>query len=153
MRHEMHRTQSKDKDNKGSQRANNSRLSHFHKSINHIEIILSNGHLILIFALVRRAILFTIFFYALKRVFFVQKYIRELFSKIENKKKTQKTIIKKITKKKKHCESIIGIFLKIKKNGRKNVLTSEAKICQMKIKKEKKNIWEIISIKEKLCKN
>ena len=115
MRHEMHRTQSKDNDNKGSQRANNSRLSHFHKSINHIEIILSNGHLILIFALVRRAILFTIFFYALKRVFFVQKYIRELFSKIENKKKTQKTIIKKIIKKKKHCESIIGTFLKIKK--------------------------------------
>ena len=33
------------------------------------------------------------------------------------------------------------------------MLTSEAKICQMKIKKEKKNIWEIISIKEKLCKN
>ena len=41
---------------------------------------------------------------------------------------------------------------KKKKNERKNMLTSEIKICQMNIKKEKKNIWEIISIKEKLFK-
>ena len=73
MRNEMHRIQSKDNDNKGSQRANNSRLYHFHKSINHIEIILSNVHIILIFALVRRAVLFKNFFYALKRVLFCSK--------------------------------------------------------------------------------
>ena len=78
--------------------------------------------------------------------------LENYFQKLRIKKQTQKTITKQITKEKKHCESIIGIFLKIKKNGRKNMLTSEAKICQMKIKKEKKNIWEIISIKEKLFK-
>ena len=119
MRHEMHRTQSKDKDNKGSQRANNSRLSHFHKSINHIEIILSNGHLILIFALVRRAILFTIFFYALKRVFFVQKYIRELFSKIENKKKNAENYYQKNNEKEKTLREYYRNFSEDKKKWKK----------------------------------
>ena len=30
------------------------------------------------------------------------------------------------------------------------MLTLEIKLCQMKIEKEKKNIWEIITIKKKL---
>ena len=33
------------------------------------------------------------------------------------------------------------------------ILTIEIKICQMKIEKEKKSIWEIVTIKENFAKS
>ena len=45
--------------------------------------------------------------------------LENYFQKLRIKKQTQKTITKQITKEKKHCESIIGIFLKIKKKWKK----------------------------------
>ena len=69
---------------------------------------------------------------------------------MENKKTTANVITKiknnnKITKPiknyKKNCESIIEIFLNMKKLKKETMLTLEIKIYQLKIEKEK-NIYE-----------
>ena len=60
---------------------------------------------------------------------------------MENKKVKAKNITKPIkTKYKKDSESIIDIFLKMRKLKKEIMRTLEIKICQMQIEKEKKNI-------------
>ena len=50
---------------------------------------------------------------------------------------------------KKDHKNILQIFLKIKKFKKEIMLTIELKICHMQIEKEKGNVREIITIKEK----
>ena len=50
-------------------------------------------------------------------------------------------------------EGIIEIFLKMRKLRWEIILALEIKICQMKIDKEKKNLSEIIAVKEKCIKS
>ena len=70
---------------------------------------------------------------------------------MENKKVKAKNITKPIkTKYKKDSESIIDIFLKMRKLQKEIMRTLEIKICQMQIEKEKKNIWKIIEYLKKL---
>ena len=69
---------------------------------------------------------------------------------MENKKSKQKTITKPIKEHfKKNRESIVEIFLKMKKWEQEIMLRIKTKICQIKTEKEKKNIEETASIKEK----
>ena len=67
-------------------------------------------------------------------------------SKTDNKKQA-KIISKSI---KKDHKNILQIFLKIREFKKEIMLTIELKICQMQIETEKRNVREVITIKEKI---
>ena len=109
--------------------------------VNHVENnFVEYRQFVLIFALVRTAILFRFFPRYKRLIFFFNNIIEDHSPKWKTKKQKQRSITKPIKKNfKKDCDSVTEIFLKMTEFKKEIMLTIEIKKYQVKIEKGKKN--------------